>query len=307
MTDLDAKPTDAGTTPPSTLARLMLVKELQKLVKQDGRRAPELAAAMGVGRRTVDRWLNGENQDTKAGQVIQLCSVLGYGHDHETTQTLLWLAQVARRRGVTERLDWFAEYEFGQYLGLEAEARRIQTYESTLIPGLLQTGDYAASFMHAIAPELSDEAITERVKVRLDRQRVLTREDRPTSLTAFIDEGAIRRSVPDIGMMREQLAHLTRVGKQDNVEIRIIPFAAGPYPAGSFGPFVTMWFDTFNGFEGVGPITYVETPKSAEYGETEEQTHDYLLMLDRLSAVALSTAESATMITAARDAVVKDG
>lgn len=305
MTDLATKPSEAS-APPSTLARLILMKELRRLVSKDGRRPPVLAARMGVGRRTVDRWLNGENQDIKASQVIQLCAVLGHGHDDDTTQQLLQLASAAKQHGVSERFGWFAEYEFGHYLGLEQDARRISTYESTLVPGILQTPDYAEAFMRAFGPEQSDSAIAERVKIRVGRQATLTREDRPAELAAFIDEGALRRVVAGPAVMRDQFAHLLMLGECDNICLQVIPFNAGPHVAAPFGPFVVMWFDEYNGFEGVGPISYVETPRSAQYGETPEQTREYLLMLQRLNEVALNPADSAAMITAAMDAAATE-
>lgn len=118
--------------------------------------------------------------------------------------------------------------QFSVYLGFEGDAAFIHTYQTVLIPGLLQTADYARSIFEAAQPGEGSEEIGRRVEARLLRQVLLTGKDAPR-LWAILDEAAIRRVVGGPQIMRAQLEHLLTMGKQSNVTIQVVPFAAGAY------------------------------------------------------------------------------
>jgi transcriptional regulator with XRE-family HTH domain len=127
---------------------------------------------------------------------------------------------------------WFA--------ALEQVATGIREYSSMFVPGLLQTADYArvVENLQYAAPEyygprleagnISENA-EDRVKLRLDRQRLLERED-PLRLHVVIDAAVFRRRLPEPEMMRRQIEHLIRMSKRPNILIQVMPFEAGLYP-----------------------------------------------------------------------------
>ncbi|MFI9327550.1 helix-turn-helix transcriptional regulator [Kitasatospora sp. NPDC052868] len=115
----------------------------------------------------------------------------------------------------------FPSYSRG-YTQAETEAIAIHTYEALLIPGLLQTEEYARELMSSSYPPLDDETIEARVASRLQRQERLRKS--PTTLFGFvIYEAAFRAVVGDAGVMKRQLKHLLEVGRLRNVSIQALP------------------------------------------------------------------------------------
>lgn len=301
VTELDTKPAASGVSASPTLARRMLLDALNKLFTQSRKTLDQLAEETDVGTSTVRRWLRGENLDLKAGQVLLLCAAFGYGSGDETTQRLVALAKAAKQRGITQHLDWFVDYQFGTYVDLERAAKTVSTYQSSLVPGLLQTPTYTEAVVRATVPDVTDEGVAERVKIRQERQEILRRSDRPVQLLALLHESVIRVTTADPIAMRDQLMRLIDAATWENVTIQVIPFTAGPPPAGPNGPFVVLGLDGVDGFDGIGPIAYVELPGEAVYRETPKQVRRYISMTERLRAVALDVHQSAKMIGAALD------
>lgn len=126
------------------------------------------------------------------------------------------------------------------YAALEQVASGIREYAAMFVPGLLQTQSYARTVenLQVIAPEyysprLEPQDISEnaddRVKMRIERQELLER-DNPAFLHVVLDESVLWRRLPEPGVMREQLNHLVAMSKRPNILIQVIPFAAGLYP-----------------------------------------------------------------------------
>ncbi|GAA0269036.1 helix-turn-helix transcriptional regulator [Cryptosporangium japonicum] len=279
-----------------TLARRMLLSTLQRLHKADGRSTDVIGTEVGVDGSTVARWLAGGKRKLRAHEIRGLCDA--YGVDEDTKNQLVRLAQEAGSAGVTQRLSWFATYQFGMFLDLERDARRVVTFESTVVPGLLQTAGYARAVIRAGAPGagLSGDDVDERVQLRLERQSVL-RRDRPVELLAILDEAVLRRPIGDRDAMRAQLAHLLTASEWPNVTIQILPFSAGPHAAAATGPFVLLSFDHLG--DAPGEIAYGENPANALYMETQEETDRYRHVVEYLVGQALSPTASAAMIAGA--------
>jgi transcriptional regulator with XRE-family HTH domain len=124
---------------------------------------------------------------------------------------------------------------FEAYIGYEAAATSIRMSQGLLVPGILQVPKYAETVTAAYVPEESIEAV---VKLRLERQETIFRR-RPRQLHV-LDEAVIRRRVSD--GMPDQIGHLIDLSKEPEIEIRIVPFAAGPH-FGLRGPFALLGFD----------------------------------------------------------------
>jgi transcriptional regulator with XRE-family HTH domain len=125
-----------------------------------------------------------------------------------------------------------------QYVQVEAEAIAIQWYEVALIPGLLQTKEYAQELIGNDYPPLDEETVEERVAARLKRQEKLTSKP-PALFNYVVYEAALRATIGGRDTMRRQLQHLLDVGRQRNVSIQVLPFAMVP-PAALSGPIVLV-------------------------------------------------------------------
>jgi transcriptional regulator with XRE-family HTH domain len=116
---------------------------------------------------------------------------------------------------------------FRPFAAYEAEATALYVFEHSLIPGLLQTEDYARAVL-ATRPNTSEDEVEALVAARLTRQAVLSRETPPAPLLwALIDEGVLHRPVAAAGVMYEQLVHLVEISRLPNVTVNVVPYAAG--------------------------------------------------------------------------------
>jgi hypothetical protein len=149
-----------------------------------------------------------------------------------------------------------------------------------VVPGLLQTEEYARHTFRNGPRELDRDDIERRVQVRMERHRVLAREDRPR-LWAVLDEAVIRRVVGGPKVMREQLQHLIDSAQQGKTTLQVVPFGAGAH-AGTTGPFVILDLP-----EATDPaVVYVETLAGDIYLEAPADVDRYTLAFARLLAAA---------------------
>lgn len=157
--------------------------------------------------------------------------------DEQRVQRLVEMARTSRKPA------WWTKYRhifvpmMLTVLGFEASARVIRTYHGGVIPGLLQTEDYAHAVITAYG---SPGPIDDAVSARLDRQQVIDRDD-PPELFFVLDEAVIRRAVGGIPVMREQLVALKDAAERPNVHVQVIPFDAGAHP-GMIAPFTVFEF-----------------------------------------------------------------
>ena len=114
------------------------------------------------------------------------------------------------------------------YIGLEAGAASIRNFEPSVVPGLLQTEDYARETFRNGPIELDPDGIERLVEVRLARKKILTRDNRPR-LWAVIDEAVIRRVVGGTEVMRGQLRYLADSAQQGKTTIQVVPYRAGAH------------------------------------------------------------------------------
>ena len=128
----------------------------------------------------------------------------------------------------------------GSYIGLEAGAASIRNFEPVVVPGLLQTPDYAREIFRNGPIELDPGEVARLLEVCLARQEILARDERPR-LCAVIDEAVIHRVVGSIGVMCGQLRHLVESAQQGKTTIQVVPYRAGAL-AGTTSPFVILDF-----------------------------------------------------------------
>ncbi len=121
----------------------------------------------------------------------------------------------------------------GHHVSLEQAAGRICAFEATTVHGLLQTSAYATAVETVGPDQVSEAEIARRVKWRLARQAVLDR-DPPLDVTVVLDESVLARVAGSPAVMADQLDHLGDVSSRPNVDLRVLPFAAGMFVFGSF-------------------------------------------------------------------------
>jgi transcriptional regulator with XRE-family HTH domain len=207
--------------------------------------------------------------------IADLLTLYGKTDPQERAQ-LLDLARRANCPG------WWQQYAdllppwFETYLGLEQACSVIRTYECQLIPGLLQTREYA----HAVTglAHTDPAEVQRRVELRLRRQRVLTDPQAPV-LWAVIDEAALQRPMIGPALHRAQLTHLIEAAEQPNISIQIAPFARGAHAAAG-GSFTLLRFAE----AGVPDIVYLEQLTSALYLDRRADVEHYAMVMDRLCA-----------------------
>lgn len=176
---------------------------------------------------------------------------------------------------------------FRPWAEVEAEATALRWYEPLLIPGLLQTEDYARAIL-AVGPGINGDDLEDRVAGRMERQSALERRD-PPQLWCVLDEAVLHRPVGGAKVMRAQLEHLASLAGRPRTTVQVIPAAAGAH-AGLLGAFIIADLD------GSPSMVYLET--SAEGQDTDSPTvlAHVMLRFDTLRAEALPRAASRDLI-----------
>jgi transcriptional regulator with XRE-family HTH domain len=193
--------------------------------------------------------------------------------------------------------DWWHKYSdvlpswFQSYVGLEAAASLIRTYEVQFVPGLLQTEDYARAVTllgHASAP--ADE-VERRVRLRVGRQQMLTRPEAPR-VWAVMDEATLRRPIGGPDVMSEQLKALIEATMLPNVTLQVMPFRFGGH-TGAGGAFTILRFRD----QELPDVVFVEQLTSAIYLDKREDVDQYVAAMERLCVDAASPAETTQMLS----------
>jgi transcriptional regulator with XRE-family HTH domain len=206
-------------------------------------------------------------------------------------ESLVQLARDSRQKGWWHAYSDTMQPQMATYIGLESAASEIRIYEVSLIPGLLQTEDYARAVIRAGMVNSPAEDIERRVSLLMARQPAVVRED-PPKVWAVLDEAALRRRVGGAGLMRLQLEHLLAQAALPNVAVQVIPFGGGAHPAMG-RPFIILVFP-----ERVDTdVVYLEDLTSALYLEDVAEVDRYNVFFNHLRATALSFDDSAALIT----------
>ena len=178
---------------------------------------------------------------------------------------------------------------FRSFAPYEAEAAALRIFEHSLVPGLLQTPEYARAVLET-KPNASDDMIEGYVSARLARQSVLTRDDLPVPLVyALIDEGALHRPVAPSSVMHDQLSHLVEMSRKPNVTIQVVPYDARGH-SGLLGAFVIA--DRPN----AASIVFIEDVTGGRVSEDAATVAEVALRFDALRSEALPKSASRTFM-----------
>ncbi|WP_416902706.1 helix-turn-helix domain-containing protein [Micromonospora echinospora] len=279
----------------STVPRRQLGRLLTELREEAGVTLDAAAEALDCSRQKVWRIEKGL-VPVRTVDARVMCE--RYRVPADVTAIVVGLAKETRASG------WWHSYGdvvpswFSLYVGLESSASTLRRYDSELIPGLLQTREYADELFRRKNPHLSAEEREKLIAVRLQRQRILVRRlPGAPVLTAVLSEAVLRRTISDRAAMADQLRHLLDVAALPNVHLRVLPLAAGPPLASETGTFVLLDFPRQVGRAPTEPTTvYVEGLTGALYLDRPAEIAAYEHVWRDLETLASAEAESERLI-----------
>ncbi|MDR6318060.1 helix-turn-helix domain-containing protein [Actinoplanes couchii] len=267
-------------------------RELGALLKgfreAKGLTAAQVAKDVGLSPAVISRLETASRTSPRSGaaNVRALCSF--YGLDAPTTERLVQLAREGSQPGWWQRFD--LEEPTATYLDLETAALSIDTFESWIAPGLLQTREYASEVIQLLRSHLSAEQLTETLESRIQRGRILTGEN-PLIFHPVIDESVLHRSVGTRRILRDQLIHLRKAAALPNVTVQVLPFSAG-INDGTNGPFSIMNFAE----ELMPPVVHSEGQLGQLFEDDPRVVGRVRQAFTALTAAALTPEESLNLI-----------
>jgi transcriptional regulator with XRE-family HTH domain len=263
-----------------------LGQELRRLRELKGMTAEEVAERLLVSQSKISRLENGRRSISQR-DVRDLCGVYEV-EDHRIVDSLMQMAKDSRQQGWWHA---FGDIPYSVYIGLETDAASLRVYEPQVVPGLLQTRQYAEALITGALPESSTADIEKRVNVRARRQERIRDAETPLRLWAVIDESALRRVVGDRQLMIEQLEHLVEQSHLPHVTVQVLPFDMGAHP-GISGHYAILEFPDASD----SSVVYIEGVTSDLYLEKANDVQRYSVMYEHLRAQALNVEQTRQFI-----------
>lgn len=272
-----------------TLRAQWLGQQLRDLREAAGLKLSDAADYLQRNQATISRFESAE-YPIRRPDVMALLDLYGVSQKRRRA-AMMTLAEEVWQTGWWDGYAEDVDRRFVDYVWLESRAREVWSFDDTLLLGLLQTRDYAATVMRAADPTLRDDQIARGLELRMMRQEVLSAAS-PPRLLAILDEALLHRMVGGPDVMQKQLEHLLHCTREAHIELRVLPFTVGAHvsPAGAFRVLRLR--------EPYPDVGYVETPAGGIYVESAK-AEQFTRMYDRLCEVALSPDESSELIAAA--------
>jgi hypothetical protein len=259
----------------------------------------EAEQASEIKRSTINRL---ELAESRPRPVYVKTLLAAYGVQSAEADALLQLTRDVDTRG------WWSAHAdaltrpYLDYVMNESRASEIHTYEAAVIPGLMQTRDYANTVIRANPQPLSDDVANSRAEVRMGRTPRLTGPDPLHRFVAFIDETTIRRPTGGPTVMREQLRYLVELARRPNVTLQLIPREIGVHVGMVLGSFSILRFPNH---PTEPDAMYVDSPAGEIWAE-DEALRTATLALDAFRTAGLDVDASVERIHAAMEALPND-
>jgi transcriptional regulator with XRE-family HTH domain len=267
-----------------TIRRRELGARLRELRTNAGLTIDEVAERLLCSPSKVSR-IETAQRALSLRDVRDLCHIYGV-NDQADRDRLMALSREGQQRA------WWQEYDlpYSTYLGLEAEASLIEDYKSGVVPGLLQTEDYARAVIRGTMPHVRGEVVNQYLKATLTRQGLLAQSTRPT-LHVILDEAVLHRAIGGQTVMLRQLDHILELAAPPNILIQVLSYGAGAHP-GLDSPFSILGFaDSL-----LSDVVYVEGLVGHLYLERKADVERYKKAFNDLSAIALDSNSSLQLI-----------
>lgn len=269
-----------------TVRRRRLGQELRRLRELKGMTAEEVAERLLVSQSKISRLENGRRSISQR-DVRDLCGVYEV-EDHRIVDSLMQMAKDSRQQGWWHS---FGDIPYSVYIGLETDAASLRVYDPQVVPGLLQTRQYAEALIAGALPETAQADVEKRVQVRVRRQERISAPENPLRLWTVMDESALRRVVGNRSLMRDQLEHLVEQSQLPHVTVQVIPFDMGAHP-GLNGQYAILEFPD----AADSSVVYIEGVTSDLYLEKANDVQKYSVMYEHLRAQALNVDQSRQFI-----------
>ena len=287
-----------GTTG-STVPRRQLGRYLREL--RGSQRITVKTAAEKLEWSETKLWRIETGQTSLRSHDVELmCRI--YGAPPDLTEALMGLAKETKAKG------WWHAYGdvipewLDIYIGLEEAAAELSAYQTELVPGLLQTEQYARAVITADNPGVDQEEIDRRVHVRIARQALIRRQTAPPRLTVVLNEAILRRPVGGRAVMAAQLDSLAAAASLPHVTVRAVPFRAGLHHGVMSGPFVILRFPrNGDGRESEPATVYVEGFTGALYLDKPHEVERYANAFQSIWGAALDEPASLGLISKAAE------
>jgi transcriptional regulator with XRE-family HTH domain len=283
----------------SNIRRRYLGNELQRLREQAKKKLEDVADYMGCSAAKISR-IEGGHVGATASDVRDMLEY--YGVPRVEREKYVALTRRPPLPGwwrlysdLVDQDEWFREYG-----PLEDQASTLSVFENTLIPGLLQTEDYARALFRVGRSAASQSNIDRGVQFRIERQAILKRENPPTYI-AVLDEAALRRRVGTVDTMRAQLQYLVTSSELAHVTIQVVPFFSGAY-IGQDGTFTILSFTKPSNPD----VVYVQSSAGNLYLEKPEEIQRQINTFSLIRKVALNKQESIKFIHAVITDLLKE-
>ena len=270
-----------------TVRRMLVGAQLRRLRTAKGLSREEAGEAIRASEWKIHRLENGQVR-FKERDVVDLLGLYGVT-DPDEVAAFVALTREANSPGWWQRYGDVLPQWFRTYVDLESAASLIRTYEGQLVPGLLQTDDYIRAVVHDASLEPSED-VGRRVRLRMARQTLLTREH-PPRLWAVIDEAALRRPVGGPGVMKGQVQRLLDAAELPNVTLQILPLDTGAHPA-MVGSFSLLRFPG----QELPDVVYLEHLTGATYLNKPEDVGQYLHVMETICVRAAAPDRSRELL-----------
>lgn len=268
-----------------TARRRRLSIELKKLREVSALTCAQVGEALDWSGSKVNRMETGSGR-VQPSDVDALCRF--YETSDELREFLKSLARQSRVKGWWQVHGSGVPEWFNIYIGLEQDASTIRQYQCEVVPGLMQTPAYAFE-LHTTGAHMTTEAIESAVRVRMERQAMLTRPGAPDAWFV-VNEGALHRVMGTRELMRVQLERMLEAALLPSVTLQVLAFDAGTCPA--TGSFTMLGFPAPEDPD----VVYRDGITDALYLEGEHHVREYTRAFDGLRAAALSPRRSVQLI-----------
>src|SRR5262245_28472995 len=263
-----------------TVLRMMLGGQLHRFREAAAVTPDRAGYEIRASRSKISRMEKGR-VGFKERDIADLLTLYGITDD-QVRAGILSLARQANAPGWWSKYDDILADWFEAYLGLEAAASVIRTFELQFVHGLFQTEAYARAVTRLGYRAAPADEIDRRVSLRLKRQDLLTSPE-PPRVWSVIDEAALRRPVGGRSVMRGQLRHLTQVAELPRVTIQVVPFGSGAHAAASSSFSILRFAEP-----ELPDVVYIELLTTALYREKREAVDHYMEVINHLSTQALT-------------------
>jgi transcriptional regulator with XRE-family HTH domain len=272
-----------------TLREKRLGAELKRLRTQAHVSQQDAAQVIDGTQSKISKIENGRTRPRRL-EVIALLDRYDVAADSKERTDLLRLWRVSTQPQYVAHHDLRADMR--ELVDLESSCQRMEILATMHLPGLLQIEAYAAAMIQGLEPTLEFEEVKRYVDLRMERQKILDRED-PPLVVCILDEGVIRRPIGGPAVMVEQLKYLLELSRRPHVVIQVVPFEQAVYP-GIHGSFRTLVSED-NALDVVEVSTWAKTL----YMQEPTDVATYRKLFDEIRTTALPSRQTAQLLTAA--------